>query len=133
MTASYEKFIIDEEIYRLVQRFFQGIDLNAEDFALEVINQQGPGGHFLDCEHTFLNFKKELRTLLVSNRSSYETWLLNKTTVLDRAYEIWNKRLHDYQLSPAGLERARPALDYWKSRYGSLPSCIMNAIGDLKW
>ncbi|ATW27817.1 trimethylamine methyltransferase family protein [Candidatus Formimonas warabiya] len=130
MTASYEKFIIDEEIYYLVKRFSRGIDLNSDSFALDVIDQQGPGGHFLSCEHTFSKFKEELSIPLVSNRLSYETWHLDETTVLDRAHEIWQKRLNEYEISQDGLEKAKPAINYWKQHYGSLPSCLMNTIGN---
>lgn len=130
MTASYEKLIIDEEIFNMVQRFFQGINLNLDSFALDVIDEQGPGGHFMTNEHTFLNFKNELSVPLVGNRLSYETWLLNKTTVLERANEIWQKRIDDYQFPKHGGEKVKPVMDYWRKNYGTIPSCIMNRIED---
>ncbi len=47
-----EQIIFDDEIYHTHRTLSQGLDTNLEDFALEVIEEVGPGGHFLSQKHT---------------------------------------------------------------------------------
>ncbi|MFQ5842749.1 MAG: trimethylamine methyltransferase family protein, partial [Thermodesulfobacteriota bacterium] len=52
MTASYEKYVIDNEIVGEVMRVLQGIEVNPKTLAFEVTRRVGPGGHFLSEDHT---------------------------------------------------------------------------------
>ena len=70
-TISYEKFIIDDEICGLVKRIKNSFELNTDTLALDIIKQVGPGGHFLDKEHTLKNFRTEFYRPTLSSRTNY--------------------------------------------------------------
>lgn len=74
---SYEKFIIDDEMCGMAKRIQRGIEVNPDTLALDVIKEVGPGGHFLDKDHTFDHFRTEFYQPRLSNRDDYVTWKTN--------------------------------------------------------
>lgn len=73
MTASYDMIVAMNELAGLVKRFMGGIDINQETLALEVIDQVGPGGHYVGEQHTYQNFRRNWVPELL-DRDSYEDW-----------------------------------------------------------
>jgi trimethylamine--corrinoid protein Co-methyltransferase len=71
---SYEKFVIDDEICGMVKRIKKAYEVNADTLALDVIKAVGPGGHFLDQDHTFEHFRSEFYQPMISNRDNFDTW-----------------------------------------------------------
>ena len=71
---SYEKFIIDDEICGMVKRIKKAYAVTPDTLALDVIKVVGPGGHFLDQDHTFEHFRTEFYQPMISNRDNYDTW-----------------------------------------------------------
>jgi trimethylamine--corrinoid protein Co-methyltransferase len=59
MAVSLEQFIIDNEIAKWINRFLEGIEVNQDTLAFEVIQAVGPGGQFLDNVHTVSRFRDE--------------------------------------------------------------------------
>jgi len=74
LTASMEMTVMNDEIIGLVRRFMSGIEVNEETMALDVIDQVGPGGHFLAEDHTLRHFRENWYPTLI-DRTKYETWL----------------------------------------------------------
>jgi len=58
-TFSLEKLVIDNEVCGNAMRLNRGIDCSQESLAVDLINELGPGGNYLETEHTFKWFKKE--------------------------------------------------------------------------
>ncbi len=58
MMMSYEQLLIDQEIVRMIRRILQGIPVNKETIALDVIKKVGPSGNYLGESHT----RKYMRT-----------------------------------------------------------------------
>ncbi len=56
---SLEKLVIDHEICGTALRLHRGIDCSPESLAVDLINELGPGGVYLETEHTFKHFKTE--------------------------------------------------------------------------
>jgi len=52
MTVAYEQFVIDNDINGMALRVLEGIAVNEDTLALDVIREVGPGGMFLTQEHT---------------------------------------------------------------------------------
>jgi trimethylamine--corrinoid protein Co-methyltransferase len=52
MTVAYEQFVIDNDINGMATRVLEGITVNEETLAFDVIREVGPGGMFLTQEHT---------------------------------------------------------------------------------
>jgi trimethylamine--corrinoid protein Co-methyltransferase len=59
MAVSFEQFVIDNEIAKWINRFLAGIEVNQDTLAFDVIQAVGPGGQFLDQEHTVSRFRDE--------------------------------------------------------------------------
>jgi trimethylamine--corrinoid protein Co-methyltransferase len=71
---SYEKFIIDDEICGMVKRIKKAYAVNEDTLGLAVTKETGPGGHFLDKEHTVKHFRSEFYIPTLSDRDSFDGW-----------------------------------------------------------
>jgi trimethylamine--corrinoid protein Co-methyltransferase len=71
---SYEKFVIDDEICGMVKRIKKAYAINADTLAYDVVKAVGPGGHFLDQDHTFEHFRSEFYQPMISNRDYFDSW-----------------------------------------------------------
>lgn len=58
-SMSYEKFIVDLEIIRMVKRYIKGVKVNPVTLAVDVIHEAGIAGHFLTARHTMQHCRKE--------------------------------------------------------------------------
>jgi len=74
MTASYDKLVIDNEIIGMVMRAVQGITVDEETLAFDVLKKAGPGGHFVSNRHTRKFMRTEQYQPQLSNRNNRETW-----------------------------------------------------------
>ena len=74
MAASFEELVMDDEICKAVLKAVQGIEVNDETLAIDVIDKVGPGGHFLAEKHTLNHFKDVLFFSEVADRQSYDGW-----------------------------------------------------------
>jgi len=96
--VSYEKFIIDDEMVGMVKRIHRGVEVTRESLALEVIEETGPGGQFLDKSHTFDHCRVEFYLPRLSDRSPYDLWeKAGARPIREIANQKWKKRLEDYQ------------------------------------
>ncbi len=71
---SYEKFIIDDEMCGMVKRIKKSVKVDDEFLGLNTIKEVGPGGHFLDKDHTFRHFRSEFYQPVLSNRDNFDGW-----------------------------------------------------------
>lgn len=74
MTMSYEQLLIDQEIVRMIRRVLQGIPVNKETIALDVIQKVGPAGNYLAERHTLKYMRQELSTTNLINRRMRDNW-----------------------------------------------------------
>ncbi|UCH01341.1 MAG: trimethylamine methyltransferase family protein [Candidatus Bathyarchaeota archaeon] len=74
LTYSYEQMVIDDEILGMVNRALRGIEVNDETLAVNVINDIGPGGHFLAHPHTLTHIGSEFFLPNISDRARREGW-----------------------------------------------------------
>ncbi len=75
MTASYDKLVIDNEIIGMVMRAVQGITVNDETMAFDLLKKVGPSGHFVSERHTRKHMRAEHYQPQLSNRESRERWM----------------------------------------------------------
>jgi len=73
VTVPFEELVIDSEIVRMVFRLVEGIEVNDETLALDLIHSIGPGGQYLTEKHTLKHFKEHVIPE-ISNRKAYDTW-----------------------------------------------------------
>jgi len=91
--GSLEQLVMDNEIIGMVRRFMEGIEVNDETLAVDVVDEVGIGGHFLGEDHTREHFKDQTWFPSLMNRMRYDGWRTkdNKSRMSER---IKNK-LHD--------------------------------------
>lgn len=75
MVCSAEMLVLGDEVVGMTKRFIQGIEISRETLARDIIENVGPGGHFLDQDHTFHRFKKELWRPTLLTREPYDVWV----------------------------------------------------------
>ena len=56
MSNSVEQIVICDELIAYTKRFMQGLEINDETLALDVIDEVGPDGDFMSSEHTRAHF-----------------------------------------------------------------------------
>ena len=74
LTTSYEQMVIDNELAGMALRCAEGIEVNAETMAKDVIDRVGPGGHYLADKHTLEWFRKEHYRPKLSDRKTRVDW-----------------------------------------------------------
>jgi trimethylamine--corrinoid protein Co-methyltransferase len=89
---SYEKFIIDDEMCGMVKRIKKSVNVDDECLGLNAIKEVGPGGHFLDKDHTFRHFRSEFYQPVLSNRDDFDGWF---TKGSPQSVEAANKRYRE--------------------------------------
>jgi len=71
--TSPEALIIDNEIIDYALRFAQGLEVNDDTLAVDVIHKVGPGGIYLAEKHTLAHFRERWMSR-ISDISAFETW-----------------------------------------------------------
>jgi len=108
MVASYEKFILDDEICGMCKRIKAGENITEERLAVDLIREVGPGGEYLTHEHTFRNFRREFYQPLIDERGTFSNWQRSGAISIERrANTKWKAILANYTEPelPADVER----------------------------
>jgi trimethylamine--corrinoid protein Co-methyltransferase len=58
--VSPEKLVLDNEVWRWMERLKRGIEVDKDTLGFDAMNRQGPGGTFLSDPHTLKYMRKEL-------------------------------------------------------------------------
>jgi len=88
LTVSYEKYVVDNEILGMVMRAVEGVRVDDETLAFDLIKQVGPGGHFVTEKHTRRFMRSEHYQPTLSDRNYREEWeAKGSKTALERATE----------------------------------------------
>jgi trimethylamine--corrinoid protein Co-methyltransferase len=74
LTVCYEKYVIDNEILGMVMRVVEGIKVNDDTLAFDLIKEVGPGGNFVTARHTRHFMRREHYQPSLSDRNSREEW-----------------------------------------------------------
>jgi trimethylamine--corrinoid protein Co-methyltransferase len=72
--ASPAFMVLVHEILDMLNQIFRGIEIDDENLAVDVIHNVGPGGHFMNEDHTIENFRQVWYSNLF-DRSNYIAWL----------------------------------------------------------
>ncbi len=82
-TTSLEMIVLTDELVAMTNHFVKGINVTDETIALEVIDKVGPGGNFVDEEHTAARFRVFWSPQLL-DRNIYENWQANGSLNLNQ-------------------------------------------------
>jgi trimethylamine--corrinoid protein Co-methyltransferase len=116
-TVWLEQLVIDSEMSRIIGRMAQGIEVNDDTLALDVIHKVGIGKDFLGQRHTMEHFRTEHFIPIVTDRSSYDTWKAKGSkTMLDRAGDEVRRIFKEHTVEPVRSEVAETAARLVKKR-----------------
>ncbi len=101
MTASYDKLVIDNEIIGMVMRAVEGIQVNDETLAFELIKKSGPGGHYVSSRHTRHFMRTEQYFTQLSDKEDRPQWEAKgakdaRTRAADKVREVLNSQPRNY-------------------------------------
>ena len=126
LVASFEKFVMDADQLGVLHGLAKGVEVDVNAQAMGAIEEVGPGGHYLGCEHTQNNFKSAFWRSDLLDYKPFETWSdegARDTQTL--AAERVQKQLSDYQqphLDPA-IDEALKA--YIRQKKDSMPDAFI--------
>jgi trimethylamine--corrinoid protein Co-methyltransferase len=72
--SSLDMLVMQNEVISYVESSARTLDLSDEAFGIEVVKEVGPGGSFIDREHTGEYFRQELYFPHLLDRDYYEVW-----------------------------------------------------------
>jgi trimethylamine--corrinoid protein Co-methyltransferase len=111
LAASYEQLIIDDELCGAVERALRGIGMSDEELALDLIEEVGPGGHYLSKLHTVKRVKAEHFFPKLLIRQRWESWASSKK-MLEQARENVEKLLEEHEPEPLDPDVERELARY---------------------
>lgn len=74
ITFSYEQLVIENDIIKMVRRVLEGITVNDDTLAVDVIARVGAGGNFLMEDHTMRYMRYEQSQPKILNRKMRHNW-----------------------------------------------------------
>jgi len=105
LTASYEKYVMDNEILGEVMRVLKGVTVTEETLAVDVTAEVGPGGNFLQEDHTFDHMREEHFVPKIADRKPREKWEeTGKKDTFTRCHEIVLEVLETHKAEPVDEE-----------------------------
>jgi trimethylamine---corrinoid protein Co-methyltransferase len=101
LVSSYEKFIVDIELLRMLRHEFTPLEIDEASLAFGAHEEVGQGGHFLGAMHTLERFRECFYRPLLSSTENFDRWSRNGgKDAAERASEIWRKTLAEYEEPP---------------------------------
>jgi trimethylamine--corrinoid protein Co-methyltransferase len=111
LTTSPEMIVLTAENITMMRRFMQGVTLDAEALALDVIHAVGPGGDYISHKHTVKHFRQHWQPKLFS-RQRMDDWVQSgKKRLGDRLREKTVALIEAHQPEPLP-DRVREEIDY---------------------
>jgi len=103
---SLEKLVIDNEICGMALRLVDGIAMNSETFALDVIDKVGPGGHYLAEKHTRKWLEKEhfMPSNIIDRLTLEAERKQGSKDLIDKARETVDQTLKEHAPEPLPVD-----------------------------
>ena len=74
LVASFEKFVIDIELLRVLRTEFTPFAIDEDSLAFDAHVEVGHGGHFLGAAHTLTRFRDCFYRPMLATTSNFERW-----------------------------------------------------------
>jgi trimethylamine--corrinoid protein Co-methyltransferase len=99
--ASLEKMVLDADLLQMVTKMMEPVVVDDASFAIDTIEQVGPGGHFFGTEHTQARFRDAFYRPLISDWRNYESWdEAGRPDARDKAKSLAARFLEAYEPPP---------------------------------
>ena len=100
LTGSLAQLVICDEIVGWLGHFMAPVEVNEETLALDLIDEIGPDGQFLDTEHTLTHFREHWYPT-VFDRHNYDKWqAAGGKSLAERAAQRVEEILAEHQPEP---------------------------------
>ncbi len=101
--ASPAYIVLVHEILDMVGQLMPGMPVTDETLALDVMDQVGPGGHYLDEEHTYTHFKDVWYSDLF-DRSRLDEWRAQGETPFAERLGEMTKKVMEHEPAPLAAD-----------------------------
>jgi len=116
LTASFEKLVLDVEILQNMMEILRPLDVAEAELGFDAIAGVPTGGHFFGTDHTMDRYQTAFYNPLLSDWTNHGAWeAAGSRDALDRATDIWQQALRDYQ-EPTPDPAIREELDDYVAR-----------------
>jgi trimethylamine--corrinoid protein Co-methyltransferase len=118
-TGNLEMIVIADEIIGQVRRLLQGIPVQDDSLALDVIREVGAGNHFLTHPHTLRHVRSVQWRPQLFNRQGFEGWCrAGSPDLLHKARLRLEKILQEYRPPALPPEQSRRIRRIWEAYEG---------------
>ena len=100
VTLDFGQLVMDNEFAGMIKRVLNGIPVNDETLAVDVIHAVGPFKDFLGTKHTRKHMKSQSHPQLIDRRRRPKWEELGKTDIYERACEKAREILETHQPDP---------------------------------
>jgi trimethylamine--corrinoid protein Co-methyltransferase len=107
--SSLDMLVFQNEVIAYVESVQRTMEVSDETLGLDVIEEVGPGGTFIDHPHTAAHFRRELWFPRLLDRDYYQAWMdAGARSMEDRCRETKERLLATHEVEPldAALDRA---------------------------
>jgi trimethylamine--corrinoid protein Co-methyltransferase len=107
--TSLDMLVFQNEVIAYVESVQRAVEISDETLGLDVIEEVGPGGNFIDHPHTAGHFRHELWFPRLLDRDYYQAWMdAGARTMEERCREAKERLLATHEVEPldAALDRA---------------------------
>ena len=120
--VSLSQLVIDDDIAKRTKRILEGIALDEETLAVDLIKEIGPGGQYLGNPHTLSHMRQELCLSDLCSKGTYEDWVKKGSSSLEQmAKEKALERLNfsePYSLEPNVVKELEKILQSAEKAHG---------------
>jgi trimethylamine--corrinoid protein Co-methyltransferase len=74
LLGSFDMLVMSNEVIAMAKRILGGVDVTPDTLAVDVIEEVGPGGHYLTQEHTRQHFRREMWLPSLMDRQMRRAW-----------------------------------------------------------
>ena len=100
VTLDFGQLVMDNEFAGMIKRVLNGIPVNDETLAVDVIHEIGPFMDFLGHKHTRKHMKSQSKSSLIDRRRRPNWEQLGKTDIYQRACEKAREIIETHQPDP---------------------------------
>ncbi len=100
MTIDYGQMVMDNEFARMIKYVVQGISVNDETLAVDVIHEIGVGKDFLSHENTYKHMRSQSQPKLIDRRTREDWESAGRTDIYERAMEEVRYILENHKPDP---------------------------------
>ncbi len=82
MQGSFQQFVLCNDYLGFIRAMTRGVEVNQETLALDVIDQLGPTGNYLEHEHTIRHYREPFYSKL-ADKSPFAVWQKKGSTTME--------------------------------------------------